>query len=66
MTAMIKMKAVQSRSAGSSPTGRALARGDAYSVSAAQAHMDEMRGFGARVEKATDKPAPAPARDKRD
>lgn len=57
MTKLVKMTALQSRSAGSSPTRSALARGATYSVPEEQARTDEARGFGARIAEADAKPA---------
>lgn len=62
MTEKVQMTALQSRAAGSSPTGRALDRGETYSVTEEQARAEEARGFGARV---AEEPSAAPRPRKR-
>lgn len=55
----IKMCALQSRGAGSSPTGAALARGETYEATDQQARDDERRGFGERIAATPVKAKPA-------
>lgn len=55
----IRMRALQSRSASQSPTGKALARGDEFDATPQQARDCAARGFAERV-KAT--PAKASAK----
>jgi len=54
----IKMRALQARGAGSSPTGAALARGETYEATEQQARDDVRRGFGERSAEAPAKARP--------
>lgn len=50
MTAAVKMRALQSRTASQSPAGKPLKPGDSYDATLQQARDDTRRGFGVRDE----------------
>ncbi|MVO14812.1 hypothetical protein [Parasedimentitalea huanghaiensis] len=49
MTQKVQMRALQSRTATQSPTGKALKPGDAYETTDQGARDDKQRGFGEPV-----------------